>query len=93
MAYQQNREINGTFQKHLNLVPRAISGLGLTNDPGTGCKMGKILAHFPAWYHGKVAPGYHGMYGSLWLPPLSALLRRVRIRSCDVHGAKLLPAY
>ena len=41
-----------------NLIPRAIRGLGLTNDPGTGCKMCKILAHFPSWYHGKVAPGY-----------------------------------
>ena len=40
------------------LVPRAIRGLGLTNDPGTGCKMCKILAHFPSWYHGKVAHGY-----------------------------------
>ena len=44
-----------------NLFPRAIRGLGLTNDPGTGCKMCKILAHFPSWYHGKVAPGY-----SIW---------------------------
>ena len=28
----------------------------------TGCKMCKIFAHFPAWYHGKVAPGYHGIF-------------------------------
>ena len=34
-----------------NRVPRAIRGLGLTNDPGTGCKMCKILAHFPSWDH------------------------------------------
>ena len=49
----------------LNLVPRAIRGLGPTIDPGTGCKMCKTLAHFPAWYHGKVAPGYHGIFSNM----------------------------
>ena len=33
-----------------------------TNDPGAGCK---ILAHFSAWYHGKVAPGYHGIFPNI----------------------------
>ena len=46
--------------------------------------MCKILAHL-AWYHGKVAPGYHGIfsqYGDLRLPP-SVLFDSVpsRIRS------------
>ena len=53
-----------------------------TNDPGAGCKMCKILAHFSAWYHGKVAPGHHGIF-PIWrlieLPPFSVLFVSVRI--------------
>ena len=53
-----------------------------TNDPGAGCKMCKILAHFSAWYHGKVAPGHHGIF-PIWrlieLPPFSVLFDSVRI--------------
>ena len=53
-----------------------------TNDPGAGCKMCKILEHFSACYHGKVAPGHHGIF-PIWrlieLPPFSVLFVSVRI--------------